>query len=431
MEHSTPTSFGDKPTGPNLYPSVPTELATSPIPESVRESLDSNSSLLLLKQLRKCKIMIIDDEPLVIRVVQRFLTAEGYRNFIPVEDSRRAIEEIRKQDPDVVLLDIMMPHVTGLDILKARQHDASLQTIPFITLSATSETPIKRQALALGATDFLAKPVDASDLTVRVKNSLTVKRHHDQLANYANELERQVLERTAMIENSREQIIHCLALAGEFRDNETGAHIIRVGKSCAVIAQELGFGEKYCYQIELAAQLHDVGKIGIPDSVLLHPGKLSHAQFDIMKEHCSLGCEIMEPLVKSESEQIRHSRDNGILDSVDSPMLELAAIIARTHHEKWDGTGYPNGLKGDQIPIEGRICCVADVFDALSSERPYKSKFPLQKCLEIMLSERGTRFDPNVLDAFLKRLGDIQRIRNKYDDGGGTELLRQRPIQHP
>ena len=401
---------------------------------SARPSIDSAQLVTNTESLRSCKIMIVDDEPLVIRVVKRFLAGDGFTNFVTIEDSRHAMEAIRRESPDVVLLDIMMPNITGLDLLRERQKDQSMTLVPFIILSANSENQIKREALALGATDFLSKPVDASDLTVRVRNSLTVKRHQDHLANYANELEKEVQLRTAQIDRSREQIIHCLARAAEYRDNETGEHVIRVGKFCAVIADELGFGSAYCRQIELAAQLHDVGKIGIPDSVLLNPGKLSHAEFEIMKKHCNLGCQIMEPLAEHESQRIKaHSQVGGfIMEGVDSPMLELAAIIARTHHEKWDGSGYPNGLVRDQIPIEGRICCVADVFDALSSDRPYKRKFPLQKCLEIMISERGTRFEPIVLDAFLNRLKEIEQIRKEYDDEaslGKILLQKQRDAE--
>ena len=409
-----------------LSASVSTEAAQA---SQLRKHVDTVSAVANKEALRTCKIMIIDDEPLVIRVVKRFLAGEGFTNFVTVEDSTTAFETILRESPDVVLLDIMMPNVTGLDLLRQRQKDQDLMLVPFIILSANSENQIKREALALGATDFLSKPVDASDLTVRVQNSLMVKRHHDHIANYANELENEVRIRTAQIDRSREQIIHCLARAAEYRDNETGEHVIRVGKFCAVIAEELGFGATYCRQIELAAQLHDVGKIGIPDSVLLNPCKLSQAEFEVMKKHCGLGCQIMEPLAENETQRIREHASVGsfIMENVDSPMLELAAIIARTHHEKWDGTGYPNGIKGDQIPIEGRICCVADVFDALSSERPYKRKFPLQKCLEIMISERGTRFDPIVLDAFLRRLRDIDQIRQTYNDEDSlTRILRQK-----
>jgi len=381
--------------------------------------------------LRNAKIMIIDDEELVIRVVKRFLAADGYSDFVTLSNPRDAFSVIQKEHPDIVLLDIMMPHVTGLDLLKMRQYSPEFHHIPFIILSATSESKVKRDALRLGATDFLAKPVDSSDLTVRVRNSLVVKRHHDTLANHAHELERQVKIRTQQIERSREQIIHCLARAAEYRDNETGAHVIRVGKYTGVIAQELGFSEEYCHQIELAAQLHDVGKIGIPDSVLLNPGRLNNEEFDVMKTHCSLGVEIMEPLAETETEGNvvrRHAEVGGfIMDGVDdSPMLELAALIARTHHEKWDGTGYPLGLKGEMIPIEGRICCVADVYDALCSDRPYKKAFPIEKCLEIMLSERGTRFDPIVLDAFFRRLEDIENVRKTYND----EFQRKQMAAH-
>ena len=402
---------------------VTPESSTDPAPR-MRAPVDTVTFNHAQDQLRTAKIMIVDDEDLVIRVVRRFLSADGYTKFVTLTDPRLALKTIAREKPDVVLLDIMMPHITGLDLLKVRQKTLSLQHIPFIILSANSENQIKREALKLGATDFLSKPVDPSDLTVRVQNALMVKRHHDHLINYAAELEKQVGIRTEQIERSREQIIHCLARAAEYRDNETGEHVIRVGKYCSVIARQLGFEPGYCREIELAAQLHDVGKIGIPDSVLLNPGKLSHEEFDIMKTHCDLGTQIMEPLASGDGDRVRaHAEVGGfIMDGVDSPMLELAVVIAQTHHEKWDGTGYPNQLKGENIPIEGRICCVADVYDALCSERPYKPKFPIKKCLEIMLSERGTRFDPIVLDAFFDKIAEIDAIRKKYDD---TEKVKQ------
>lgn len=383
-----------------------------------RETADSVNLQKEMDSVRTAKILIIDDEELVIRVVKRFLVADRYENFTTVSDSRQALAEIERVQPDVVLLDIMMPNVSGLDLLQVRQKATSLQHIPFIILSASSDNQIKRQALQLGATDFLGKPVDPSDLILRVQNALIVKRHYDYMANYASQLEAQVKARTTQIEKSREQIIHCLARAAEYRDNETGEHIVRVGKYSAIIADQLGFNADHCRQIELASQLHDVGKIGIPDSVLLNPGKLDNEEFEVMKHHCLLGNQIMEPLAYTEARQVRRHADMGgfIMDGVDSPMLELAAVIARTHHEKWDGTGYPNGLKGEQIPIEGRICCVADVFDALCSARPYKPSFPIRKCLEIMLSERGTRFDPVVVDAFFDRMNDIEHIRQTYGD---------------
>lgn len=364
------------------------------------------------KDTRSSKIMIVDDEELVIRVVQRFLGSEGYSNFITIVDPRQALNMMRVEQPDVVLLDVNMPHVTGLEILKERQFIKSLRATPFIILSASSDAETKQLALELGATDFLAKPVDKSDLTLRVQNSLIVKRHFDNLSNHAEELERQVRMRTRQLEKSREQVIRVLARAAEFRDNETGEHVIRVGAYCEVIAEQLGMPENYCKQIGLAAQLHDVGKIAIPDAVLLNPNKLSRDEFEVMKRHCELGCQIMKPMADEEMHMIKdQDPSSSVVDDADSPLLNMASVIARTHHEKWDGTGYPNGLKGDQIPLEGRITCVADVYDALCSDRPYKVAFPVKKSLEIMLSERGTRFDPTVLDAFLERIADIEKIR--------------------
>ena len=393
--------------------------AKSPVPGAVRsansvpkgESDNSRDDLLL------SKIFIVDDEELVTRVIQGFLSAEGYSNFCTVTDSTLALDRIIDEQPDLILIDIMMPEVSGLDILAARQNDPRLQHIPVIVLSASSETEVKREALKLGATEFLSKPVDTIDLVLRVRNALLVKRHQDHLQNYAVELEEQVQRRTRQIERSREQVVHCLAKAAEFRDNETGQHVIRVGKYAAIVAQQLGFGPNYCRQIELAAQLHDVGKIGIPDSILLNPGRLNGQEFGVMKEHCLLGVEIMKPLASADAGRVVESSwGSGASQTTAPSLLELAARIAKTHHEKWDGTGYPVGLKGEAIPMEGRITCVADVYDALCSTRPYKESYPLEKCLAIMGSERGTRFDPVVLDAFLAKIDEIQAIGNQHPD---------------
>ena len=416
-----------------VSPSVPPSMNNIQLPPkgtvvTQRENVDTANIINMAKEsVRDAKIMIIDDEQLVIKVVKRYLATEGYSNFISVSDSRQAIEKIREELPDVILSDVNMRDVNGLDILRARQKSPIMNLIPVLILSSNEEKDIKRQALELGATDFLAKPVDPFDLSLRVRNALIVKRHHDHLANYANELEDEVCQRIDELEHSREQIVHCLARAAEYRDNETGEHIIRVGKYCRVIAEELGFSEDYCRKIELSAQLHDVGKIGIPDAVLLNPGRLNAEEFEVMKTHCGVGLEIMEPLSELDQDRVRRHSSSGafIMDGVESPMLELAASIARTHHEKWDGTGYPAKLAGESIPIEGRICCVADVFDALCSERPYKPRFPLKKCLEIMLSERGTRFDPKVLDAFFARFEQIEEIRQNHEDQDSVMKIQQ------
>ena len=371
-----------------------------------------------IDRIKSSKIMIIDDEPLLVRVVRRFLQSAGYREFSTVTDSREAMARINSERPDVVLLDIVMPHVSGLDILRARQTISSVQFTPFIILSASNDTETKRTALELGATEFLNKPVDQSDLILRVQNALLVKSHQDHLQNYAQELSRQVQLRTAELERSREQIIHCLAKAAEFRDNDTGKHVVRVGKYSAIIADEMGFDATFCRRIELAAQLHDVGKIGVPDSILLNPGKLSDEAFEHMQLHCNVGCSIIEPLARHELEMLKQQSHDGRLsrEVQQKSLLILAANIAKTHHENWDGNGYPNGLKENGIPIEGRITAVADVYDALSSKRPYKNAFSPEKSLNIMKEEIGRKFDPNVIAAFFRRIDDIEKIRNTFSD---------------
>ena len=341
---------------------------------------------------------------------------EGFSNLLIVSDSSQAFEKILEYNADIVVSDLVMPNVTGLDLLRLRGQHSVCRHIPFIIFSGNTEQSSKREALELGATDFLSKPVDPVDLVLRVRNTLIVKQHQNQLRQYATNLEQQVQSRTRQIEMSRERIVHCLAKAAEFRDFETGSHVVRVGKFTAVIAGQLGFSSDYCEQIELAAQLHDVGKIGIPDSILLNPGRLSREEFEVMKQHCHLGYKIMEPLAEADSENFRRTVRGQIMTGLDSPLLGLAANIALTHHEKWDGSGYPGNLKMEEIPIEGRITCVADVYDALCSERPYKPKFPREKCLEIMLSERGSRFDPQVLDVFFERLDMIIEIGEAHAD---------------
>ena len=362
--------------------------------------------------------MIVDDEQLVIRVVRRFLQSEGYENFVTLTQSVGAIDLIESEQPDVVLLDVVMPTVSGLDILRARQDYPSLQLTPFIILSGNQDLEIKQEALENGAADFLAKPVEKFELTLRIKNALLLKKHYDDLASHAFNLEQEVVERTRQLERSREQILQCLARAAEYRDNETGRHVVRVGKYARVIAERLGLPKDFCTQLELAAQLHDLGKIGIPDSILLSPGKLSSEEFDVMKRHCEIGREILDPFAADEIESLRQNKSDPkrLPSNMRSPLLVLAAKIAQTHHEKWDGSGYPLGLKAEQIPIEGRITAVCDVYDALCSARPYKAGFAVEKALAMILAERGTRFDPRVLDAFMDQIIKIEKIRKVYSD---------------
>jgi putative two-component system response regulator len=222
-----------------------------------------------------------------------------------------------------------------------------------------------------------------------------------------------VQKRTAELAASREEVILCLARAGEFRDNETGNHVVRVGRFVGVIAHELGYSEDRVKILEQAAQLHDVGKIGIPDEILLKPGRLDPEEYEFMQRHCLFGRKIIERMPASEMDRFRKHSELGarLLNVQSSPVLGVAALIALTHHEWWDGSGYPLGLAGEDIPLEGRMAAVADVYDALSTKRPYKNAIPRKECFAMMEKDRGKHFDPKVLDAFFRRRQEIIQIQ--------------------
>ncbi|MHC5002123.1 MAG: HD domain-containing phosphohydrolase [Planctomycetota bacterium] len=373
------------------------------------------------RSLGEATMMIVDDEPLNVKVLRKYLKEAGYTNIVTTTDSREAMALAREHDPDVVLLDVMMPHVDGLSILEMIRKDGLLRFTPVIIVTASSDERTKDRALDLGATDFLAKPVDANDLLPRVRNALTVRAYQQHLENYSARLEREVQSRTATLEKSRLHVIHCLARAAEYRDDNTGQHVIRVGLYAGAVARRLGIPDEQAVLIEQAAQLHDVGKIGIPDQILHKPGKLTDEEFELMTHHCEMGRDII--VGKSASESGVPSSDGRwtamIAEVLDSPVLALAAVVAMTHHEKWNGTGYPLGLSGETIPVEGRIVAVADVYDALSTARPYKEAFSLDKCLAIINEGRGQHFDPAVVDAFSGALDQILEIQSEYGERRG------------
>ncbi len=363
-----------------------------------------------LRQANKhARIMIVDDESLNVMTFRQHLRQAGYTEFITTSDSTEALGMVRTENPDVLLLDINMPEVSGLDILRVMRLDPKLQHIPILVLTAATDPEIRTKALDLGASDFLNKPIDLSELLPRVRNAIILKQHFDMVAGETARLEQQVERRTRQLEATRQQLILSLARAAEHRDNDTGNHVLRVGRYTAIIAEELGYPDKRLDMLEQAAQLHDVGKIGIPDSILFKPGKLDPDEYAMIQKHCAIGRQIIEPVSEKEFAILKtHTRlGESLLHVRSSPLLMLAARIAQTHHEKWDGSGYPLGLSGSDIPLEGRIVAVADVFDALSSARPYKKPFPRQQCFDIMESGRGKHFDPAILDAFFARSDQI------------------------
>lgn len=373
-----------------------------------------------IPDVRQSRIMLLDDEELNNAVVQSYLEMEGYQNIKSSDDSSSGLSMVHEFRPDLLLLDLQMPDVNGIEILKAIRAEADdvLSTIPVIILTASSTDQTKLDALEAGATDLLSKPVHRAELLARIRNVLNVKAYQDQLFRYSEELESAFRERTADLEQSRMDVIHCLARAAEFRDDDTGKHIIRVGRYARIIGEELGMSEKDLDILQAAAQLHDVGKIGIRDSILLKPGKLTTEEFETMQKHCAFGRQIVDNLASEDAEVIRGHTNLGakIVDVGHSPILKMVKRVAMTHHERWDGTGYPMRLAGRDIPIEGRITAVADVFDALSSKRSYKPAFPIEQCFQILNDARGSQFDPDVVDAFLARRDEVVMVQINLSD---------------
>ncbi len=364
------------------------------------------------------RVMIVDDENINIKVARKYLENEGYQHFFPVLDPRQAIPTASSEHPDVILLDIMMPHMSGIEVLRQLRWTPKLAHIPVVILTASTDRDTKLESLQLGATDFLAKPIDPAELIPRIRNALTVKAYQDHLKGYATKLEDAVRQRTAELALSRLEVVHCLARAAEFRDDVTGKHVIRVGRYAGIIGLKMGMSQEQAQLLEFAAQLHDVGKIGVPDEILQKPARLSPEEFQAMQKHCSYGVHIFEQMKADQIEMYqRHSLlGEKLLDCAQSPLIRLAARIALSHHERWDGTGYPIGLEAEDIPLEGRITAVADVFDALSTARSYKPAFPASKCFSMMEEGRGTHFDPQVLDAFFSARKEIVEVQMRYVD---------------
>jgi cyclic di-GMP phosphodiesterase len=356
-------------------------------------------------------IMVVDDVPLNVKLACAHLSAVGYSKFVSVTDSTSAMARLYQDAPDLLLLDLMMPQVSGIDILEAIRADERFSHLPILILTAATDRELKIQALELGATDFLNKPLDAEDLIPRVRNALLNK-------SYQDDLEGMVRQRTEELAEAQREVVQCLARASEYRDNETGKHVIRVGRYVAIIARELGLDPDTVELMRQASTLHDIGKIGIVDGVLLKPGKLTPEEFNEMKRHCAYGEDICTNSVPPDaSTSPSHvSLGTEFLRDCKSPLLKMASRIAASHHEKWDGSGYPLGLKGESIPLEGRITAVADVFDALSSKRPYKEPFPLEKCIDILREGRGQHFESKLVDLFLRCLDEVVSIRKEFAD---------------
>lgn len=352
----------------------------------------------------KSVILVVDDQIQNIELLEAYLVPQGY-NVVCALSGEEALRKISENNVDLILLDVIMPGMNGFEVIRRVKSDYPDQLIPIILVTALHGREDRVKGIEAGCDDFITKPVDKIELIARVHALLKVKAYYDLRSDYQNKLEAEVTERTEQLKNAYEDIkeasvetIHRLSAAAEFRDDDTGSHIRRIGQYSAAIAKKMCLSDEIVEVIQHASPMHDLGKIGIPDQILLKPAKLDSLEWEIMKQHSTIGAEILKC---SNAEFIR-----------------VGEIIAKSHHERWDGSGYPNNLKGTQIPIESRITALADVFDALTSDRPYKKAFTVEKTLDIIREERGYQFDPEVVDAFLGIQEEILMIKSQCEKDG-------------
>ena len=353
---------------------------------------------------KSASILVVDDEPVNICLLNSILAAEGYTNVVATGDSREVERLYQQHHVDLLLLDINMPHMDGFDVmarLKAKHGD---NLAPILMLTAQSSQEFRVRALQGGARDYVTKPFDRFELAMRVRNLLEMRLAHKCLQKQNILLEERVLERTLQLQDSRLQVVRRLGRAAEYRDNETGMHILRMSKISALLGRAFGLDEEQCELLLNASPMHDIGKIGIPDQILLKPGKLNAEEWTIMQGHARIGADI--------------------LSGDDSEMMAMASEIALTHHEKWDGSGYPSGFSGEQIPLVGRIVAVADVFDALTSVRPYKHAWPVEEAVAYMQKESGHHFQPRLIELFMEKLPEILAINAEYAEPDKGEIYR-------
>ena len=354
------------------------------------------------------RILVVDDHPPIRSLMRKLLESSGYLCSLAAnaEQARRVMES---QSFELVLSDINMPPgESGIELVRSVSRDYPDTAVMMVT--AEDNTDSAETATAIGAYGYVIKPFKANELVINISNALRRRKLEIENRRYRENLEHTVEERTSElrdalvklqvaereIRDAHEETVSRLMRAAEFRDNETAQHIQRMSRYCVLLAKLLGNDSEYCDLLKQASPLHDIGKIGTPDQILLKPGRLTGEEFEIMKQHAEIGCRILQ--------------GTGI------PMLEMGATIAYTHHEKYDGKGYPRGLKGEEIPIEGRITAIADVFDALTSKRVYKSAHTVEESIDFMRSNSGTHFDPHLLDTFVSNLEFVLMIKRQFPE---------------
>lgn len=351
---------------------------------------------MLSKDFTRSRVVIVDDVVANSRLLESSLKAFGMRDTISFSDSAAALEWLQHNPWNLLLLDLDMPAPNGFDILRAlSERDRSSN--PIIIITALNDTASRRTGLELGANDYLSKPVDLPEVILRVRSNLQLSQTSLALREANRTLEQRVRERTAQLTQSYGAVVHTLSRAAAYRDNETGNHILRIGESAALIAEAYGASAHWVELIRQAAPMHDVGKIGIADHILLKPGPLSEDERRIMQEHPAIGHAILT-------------------DPNASELTALAAEIALTHHEKWDGSGYPNGLEGAHIPLSGRIVAICDVYDALRMPRPYKQPWPKEKAQAYIREQTGKHFDPELVALVEGLYEKIETLQQRLSD---------------
>lgn len=359
--------------------------------------------------LSDATILIVDDQAANVALLEAILSGSGFTDLPTTTDSREVEALVRSTTPDLLLLDLQMPYLDGFEVMRLLDSVPEAEGMPIVILTADITTEARHASLGMGARDFLTKPLDAIEVRLRVKNLLETRFLQQQLKEHNQLLEVRVRERTQELWTSvrrlesaehnllrsQEETVRRLSIAAEFRDDETARHIVRMSHYCAFLAGQVGIDEETCRAIRTASQMHDVGKIGTPDSILLKPGRLTPEERAIMERHAVDGWKILE--------------------GSDSTLLQLAAEIALSHHERVDGSGYPNKLSGHDISQIGRIAAIADVFDALSSNRVYRPAFPLPEVWRMMRDGRGSHFDADLLDLFLDSMDSVLMIKDEID----------------
>ena len=333
---------------------------------------------------QRAMILVVDDEGSSRRLLTALLQNDGYE-VLATSSAQEALERLQDRRPDLILTDGMMPQISGFELAARLKADSRYAHLPIIVVTALDDRETRLRALEAGVDDFLGKPIDLAELRVRVRNILRLKDYGDRIQRNNEILETTVRQRTAQLHDSYLHTIDVLLRAAEKKDEETGAHIQRIAYYCKELAQQLGMGKDFVDLIFVASPMHDVGKIGIPDQVLLKPGPLDVAEWAVMRTHTTIGANIIG----------QHNI---------SPELQMGWEIALGHHERWDGSGYPFGKKGNDIPLSARMMALADVYDALRSKRPYKEPFNHEKAMDIIIKGDGRvkpeHFDPDILAVF-------------------------------